>query len=494
MASYDVDLLVLGAGAAGLTAAGTAANLGAKTMLVERDRLGGDCTWTGCIPSKTLLHAADLRARARAFLDRFADDVPPLPAVDFAAVMGDVHRTREAVYDDADAPAIFEGYGVEVVHGDARFVGPHEARIAGAEDERTVSFRMAVVCTGGRAAPPPLDGLDETPFLTNESLFEIDRLPAHLVIVGAGPIGCEMGQAFRRLGSEVTVLDRADRVLGKDDADHASILQGVLEREGVRVVLDADIERVEPTAGGVRVHFTVDGDDQTVEGDRLLIATGRAPNVEGLGLEAAGIAYTDDGITVDDRCRTSLSHVWAAGDCTGEYQLTHMSEHMAKQAVTNAILKIPASIDRAGLTWTTFTVPEVAQVGKTEAELREDGTRFVTYRFPYAKVDRAITEHATEGQIKVHATRWRGTILGASVIGERAGELIALYAVAMKAGVSIREISDTIIPYPTYGLGARRAADQYYIQKQFPAAIDVVKRVLGYRGRTPPPPDPDRVL
>ena len=493
MAHYDVDLLVLGGGAAGLTAAGTAANLGAKTLIVERDRLGGDCTWTGCVPSKTLLHAADLRASAQTYLDRFAEDAPALPPVDFAAVMADVHHTREEIYQDADAPEVLEGYGVEVVKGDARFVGPNQVHVELADGgARAVSFRMAVVCTGGRAAPPPIDGLDETPHLTNESLFEIDRLPDHLVILGAGPIGCEMGQAFRRLGSRVTVIDRSDRILGKDDADHAAILQSVLEREGVQFVLGADVERVEAAGEGVRVH--VGGDHAPIEGDRLLVATGRTPNVEGLGLDAAGIAFTDKGITVDDRCRTSVDHIWAAGDCTGEYQLTHMSEHMAKQAVTNAILKVPAAIDRDGLTWTTFTAPEVAQVGKTEAELDEDGASFVTYRFPYSKVDRALTEHAMDGHIKIHATRWRGTILGASVVGARAGELISLYAVAIKAGVSVREISDTIVPYPTYGLAARRAADQYYIQKQFPLAIDAVKRVFGYRGETPPPPDPDRVI
>ena len=491
MASYDVDLLVLGAGAAGLTAAGTAANLGAKTMMVERDRLGGDCTWTGCVPSKTLLHAADLRASARAFFDRFAEGEGVLPEADFAAVMADVRATRQEVYEDADDPAIFEGYGVDVVKGDARFTDPHTVRIEADGGARDVSFRMAVICTGGRAAPPPIDGLDETPYLTNETLFEIERRPDHLVIIGAGPIGCEMGQAFRRLGAEVTVLDRAEQILGKDDRDHARILQNVLEREGVAFRLGAEVARVSGEAGAISVHL---GDGETIEGDALLIATGRTPNVEDLGLDAAGVAYTKRGVTVDDRCRTSQRHIWAAGDCTGEYQLTHMSEHMGKQAVTNAVLKVPAKIDRDGLTWTTFTTPEVAQVGKTERELTEAGTSFVTYRFPYAKVDRAVTEHATDGHIKIHATKWRGTILGASVVGERAGEMISIYGVAMKAGVSVREISDTIFPYPTYGLGARRAADQYYIQKQFPVAIEAVKRVLGYRGTTPPPPDPDRVV
>ena len=494
MASYDVDLLVLGAGAAGLTAAGTAANLGAKTMMVERDRLGGDCTWTGCVPSKTLLHAAQLRASAGAFLDRYAEADGPAAPADWQAVRGDVHETREEIYHDADRPEIFEDFGVEVVRGDARFTGPHAVHVDGAEGGRDVTFRMAVICTGGRAAPPPIPGLDDTPFLTNETLFEIADQPRHLVVIGGGPIGCEMGQAFRRLGSEVTILDKSEHVLGRDDVDHARILRGVLEREGVRLVLGAEVERVEGEAGAVTVHATVGGDRQTIEGDALLVATGRTPNVEDLGLDRAGIAFTKKGVTVDDRCRTSQKHIWAAGDCTGEYQLTHMSEHMAKQAVTNAVLKVPAKIDRDGVAWATYTTPEVAQLGPTEAELTEDGRSFVTYRFPYSKVDRALTEHATDGHVKIHATRWRGKILGASVVGERAGELIALLAVAKKGGVSVRTVSDTIVPYPTYGLGARRAADQYYIQKQFPAAIGALKRVFGYRGLTPPPPDPDRVL
>ena len=494
MAQTDVDLLVLGGGAAGLTAAGTAANLGAKTMMVERHRLGGDCTWTGCVPSKPILHAAHLRANARAFLDRFASGDMDLPEADFSGVIRDVHEIREEVYQDADAPEIFEAFGVEVGSGNARLTGPNSAHIDGPDGGRDVPFRKAILCTGGRAAPPPITGLDQTPHLTNESLFEIERQPRHLVVIGAGPIGCEMGQAFRRLGSEVTVLDRGGEILGKDDADHAAILRGVLEREGIRFELGADITRVEGEEGAITVHGERDGQPITVEGDVLLIATGRKPNIEALGLEQAGEAYPPRGITVTNRCRTSVGHIRAARACPGEYAQTHMSEHMGKQAATNAVLKVPAAIDRGGMTWTTFTTPEVAQVGPTAAELRQRGQRFVTYRFPYTKVDRAITEHATAGHIKVHATQWTGKILGASVVGERAGELVSLYAVAKKAGVSVKTISDTIFAYPTYGLAARRAADQYYVQKAFPAFVDAVKRVFRYRGQTPPPPDPNRVL
>jgi len=491
--STDFDVVVLGGGAAGLTASGTCANLGMRTMLIERHRLGGDCTWTGCVPSKVLLHAAQLRASAQDY-QQFSEGTDELASPDFPAIMADLHHVRQEIYEDADAPEKFTRFGIDVAFGDSRFIDPHTVEIEHEGETRRVTFRKAILCTGGRAAPPPIPGLDATPHLTNETLFEIDRQPEHLIIVGGGPIGCEMGQAFARLGSRVTIIDRADRLLGRDDADNARILQTVLETEGVEVLLSADVTRASATDGGIELEISVGGTTQTVAGDQLLIATGRKPNIENLGLDAAGVAYTKRGITVNEACRTSQRHIFAAGDCTGEYALTHMSEHMGKTASTNAALGFGAKLDRKGITWTTFTSPEVAQLGKTADELTRDGTAFVTYTFPYTKVDRALTEHAATGQIKVHATKWRGKILGASIVGERAGEIATVYAVAMKAGVTLKTISDTIIPYPTYGQAARRAADQYYVQKQYPLAIDAIKRVFGYRGDTPPPPDPNRVL
>ena len=305
-----------------------------------------------------------------------------------------------------------------------------------------------------------------------------------------------MGQAFQRLGTEVTIVDQADRILSRDDAEHADALRQRLEAEGVRFVFGAEVERVEARAveeasGGVRLHL---GGGEAIDADQLLVATGRTPNVENLGLDAAGVDVAKKGIVVDDRCQTSQKHIWAAGDCTGEYQLTHMSEHMAKVATTNAILKIPSSIDRERVPWTTFSDPELAHLGAGEDELKEKGTSYEVYHFPYSKVDRAVTEGQTTGSIKVFATRWRGKILGASVLGERGGELMQVLAVAMKAGASLQTVSDTLFAYPTYALGARRAADQWYVQKQFPVAIKALQAVLGYRGTVPPPPDPDRVM
>ncbi len=492
MSSYKYDVLVVGGGAAGLTAAGLAASFGAKTMMVERDRLGGDCTWTGCVPSKTLLKAAKIAHHARA-AHRFglADLEPEIP---FARVMEHVRATRDAVYREADRPEIYEDIGVAVRFGAARLTDPHRVVIEGEGGTERVSSRMIVLATGGRAAVPPIPSLDSVPYLTNESLFEIDDQPASLVVVGGGPIGIEMAQAFQRLGTAVTVVDQADRILGRDDAEHAGMLQRVLEGEGVRFVLGASVERVAEENGEIAVHLSTDGKKQTLRADRILVATGRKPNIEDLGLAEAGVVFKKGGIQVNDRCRTSHDHIYAAGDCTGEYQLTHMSEHMAKVAVSNAVLKVPAKIDRRHVPWCTFADPEVGQLGATEHELRERGAKYEVYRFPYSKLDRALTENETTGQIKVFATKWRGTILGASVLGERAGEIVSLYAVAMKSGVSLRQIADTILPYPTYGLGARRAADQWYARLQYPVVINAVQKLFGYRGPEPKPVDPTRIV
>ena len=489
--SPDYDVAVIGGGAAGLTAAGFCANFGAKTLLVERDRLGGDCTWTGCIPSKALLRAAHAAHEIR-HADRFglsADE----PGVDFQKVMETVRERRRTVYHDADRPEIYEGFGIDVVTGAARFTGEGEIEVETAGETRRLTAKHFIVATGGRPAVPPVPGLDGVPFLTNQTLFEIDEQPKHLAILGGGPIGVEMAQAFRRLGSDVTVIDRADRILSRDDPDHARILKGVLEGEGVQFLLEASVERV-AQPGNRDIEVYLEGRAEPLVCDALLVATGRRPNVESLNLAAARVRGTEKGITVDEHGRTSNKNVYAVGDVAGDFQLTHMSEHTARIAAQNIVLKVPASIDREHVPWCTFTSPELAHLGASEQELEEAGEDYEVYRFPYEKVDRALAEGDTTGEIKVFAKKWTGTILGASVVGERAGELISLYAVAMKGGVSLRQIADTIHPYPTYGLAARRAADQWYARKQYPVIVDGLKKLFGLRGETPPPPDPDRIV
>jgi pyruvate/2-oxoglutarate dehydrogenase complex dihydrolipoamide dehydrogenase (E3) component len=476
----DYDVIVIGGGAGGLSAAGIATNLGAKTTMIERDALGGDCTWTGCVPSKTLLKAATVVHQAQTASQYGLTDQPV--EVDFAGVMDHVREVRQEVYEEADAPEIFEDLDIDVRQGDAHFIDAHTVAVE-RDDGSTeqVTGRYVIVAAGASPLVPPIDGLQAVDYLTNETLFELETQPERLAIVGAGPIGTEMAQAFARLGTDVTVLDMADRILSNDDAELTATLRETLVDEGVEYVLEAQVEEVAQSDGTITISATAD-EPVTVEADALLLATGRTANVDGLNLDAAGIDYTRQGITVDDRCRTSQGHIYAVGDVTGRYQFTHMSNHMAKVAVTNALLKVPSKIDKDHVPWVTYTEPELAHVGAHASDLDADGVSYETYHFPYDQLDRAITEGETTGQIKVHAKSLTGKILGASVLGERAGELITAFTIAMRNGVTLRNIGDTIHPYPAYGEGVRRVADQWYVQKQSPTFTKVLQTVFGYRG------------
>ena len=488
----DYDVIVIGGGAGGLSSAGIATNLGARTLMIERDKLGGDCTWTGCVPSKTLLKAAKVVHQAQ-HASRFGLSDPPFE-VDFGAVMDHVREVRQEVYEDADAPEIFEAMDIDVRHGTAQFVDNRTVSITDANG-RTTQFtgRYIVIATGASALVPPIDGIDTVNPLTNEDLFEREALPPCLGIVGAGPIGTEMAQAFSRLGSNVTVFEMADRILTNDDAELADRLQTVLEEEGVQYMLEAGVESVSQTEEGILVTANTHSGSLSVEVDALLMATGRVPNVDGLHLDAAGVEYSRHGVPVDNTCRTNQPHIFAVGDVTGRYQFTHMSGHMAKVAVTNALLKVPSSIDTDHVPWVTYTDPELAHIGAFPDELDDDGVSYRTYRFPYSKLDRAITESETTGLIKVHAKELTGTILGASVLGAHAGEFISTFALAMKNGVTLRNIADTIHPYPAWGEGVRRVADQWYVQKQSPLFTRALQTVFGYRGPVIEP-DPDTVI
>jgi len=494
MSTYDVDALVIGGGAAGLTASGIAANFGAKTMMIERERLGGDCTWTGCVPSKVLLKAGKVAKQIREAGKYGLIDQEP--DIDFKKVIEHVHQTRRDIYKEADRPEIFEKMGIEVVTGEARFTDDHSVRIRKQDGaSRIVSARYIFICTGASAFVPPIPGIDEVPYLTNETLFEISSLPEKLTIIGAGPIGTEMAQAMNRLGAEVTVIDMANRILTNDNAELGRMLHSYLEAEGITYELGTEIKGVEKQDGAILATIQQEGQsEKKVQSDQLLLATGRRANVEELALNKAGIDHSPKGVEVDDKCRTSQSHIYACGDITGRYQFTHMSEHMAKVATTNALLKVPMKIDAEHVPWVTYTDPELGHIGATETELKTGDIKYEVYRFPFSKIDRAVTDAKSEGLIKIFAKSWSGKILGASILGERAGELISEYAVAMKNGVTLRKLADTIHPYPSYGLGARRAADQWYIKNQSEWQIKAIKKVFGYRGEIPDFSDPDRIV
>jgi pyruvate/2-oxoglutarate dehydrogenase complex dihydrolipoamide dehydrogenase (E3) component len=488
---YDYDLLVIGGGAGGLTAAGMGANFGAKTLMVETEKLGGDCTWHGCIPSKTLLHLSKVAQKVRE-AEKFG--YRKSQGMDFMTVMEHVRSKRKEVYEEADDPEIFRRMGVDIAFGEALFVDDHTVRIIMDEENRRVSSRYIIIATGSKAMVPPIKGIQEVSYHTNETIFELEKQPVNLAIIGAGPIGIEMAQAFQRLGTQVTVFDMLPRILSNDDEELAGMLRDYLANEGVEFKLPADVKKLSETSdGNIRIETEGKGTPSVWEGSELLIAAGRTANYEGLQLESAGIYYQDNGIIVDDKCRTNKKHIYAVGDVTGRYQFTHMSEHMAKVAVTNALLKIPKKIDQKHVPWSTYTDPELAHVGATEEELHDNDISYKTYRFPYDKIDRAITE-STEGLIKVFAREWNGKILGATICGKQAGDLIGEYALAMRNGVTLRNIADTIHPYPTYGLGVRRAADQWYIQSQATWMVKLIKWIFGYRGTVPDLSDEDRII
>lgn len=477
--AYDYDLVVIGGGAAGLTGSGLGATLGAKTLMVESERLGGDCTWYGCVPSKALLKAGKVAHTVRRA--NAAGIVTSEVEVSFEHVMGELDRIREEIYHDADRPEIYEERGVEVAFGHASFMDPHTVSIENEEGTRSVSSRYFLIATGAKAFVPPIPGIDNVSYLTNETLFELKSQPSSLAIVGGGPIGCEMAQSFSRLGTEVTVIDMGERILSNDDEELASILHEQLRKEGVSFELGAGVKKFEKKDSGIAITIERDGTSSVVEAESVLMATGRRANVKGLNLEAAGVTV-DKGVVVNDKCRTNVKHIYASGDVTGRYQFTHMSEHMSKVALTNMLTKFPMKIDSKHVPWVTFTEPEVAHVGATKKELEENGSSYVTYRFPYSRVDRALTDGVPEGVIKVYGRRRSGKILGVDIVGASAGELLGEFSVAMKNGVTLRNIADTIHAYPTFALGARRLADQWYIKNHTPLFARVLKTIFRYRG------------
>ncbi len=491
----DFDMIVIGGGAAGLTAAGISASLGAKTALVEEHKLGGDCTWTGCVPSKSLLKIASVAHSIRT-AGRYGLTGSE-PHFDFSTLMERVHEIQAGIYEEADAPPVYQKMGIEVIKGKAQFIHREQIEVilTGGTSRRMTS-RFFVIATGGRPAFPAIEGLGSVPYLTSETIFSISKLPARMMVIGAGPVGIEMAQAFRRFGSDITVMDTDEHILRRDDPELSEILRQRLAGEGIRFLMGCRAKKIEYGSGTVRMTFQKrsSSTEDMLEGDALLLATGRRPNTEGLNLEAAAVRVGGAGITVDRHCRTSARNIFACGDVTGLYQFTHMSEHMAKVAVTTALVRFPMSIDSSNVPWCTYTDPELAHVGASESELKSRGQRYEVYRFPFNKIDRAVTDGETTGLVKVLARRVDGRIFGASILGVRAGEMICEFALAMRNKVSLRNMADTIHPYPTYALGNRRAADQWYVRKQSRALVRLLQTVFGYRGQLPDTSDPNRIV
>ncbi|MDG4603976.1 MAG: FAD-dependent oxidoreductase [Defluviicoccus sp.] len=474
--AISADICVIGAGSAGLSVAAGAAQMGARTVLIEAARMGGDCLNTGCVPSKALLAAAKAAANIR-HAGRFGVQAGE-PQVDFVAVNRHVHDVIAQIAPH-DSVERFTGLGCTVIQARARFV---DERTVEAGEQR-IRARRFVIATGSRAAVPPIPGLADIPFLTNENIFENKVLPEHLIVIGGGPIGCEMAQAHRRLGARVSVLDLAT-ILPKDDPDLVAVVRQVLRADGISIEEGAKILKLERRDGGVAVAVAVaDGDgEREIVGSHLLVAAGRRPNVEDLGLEAAGVQYGPKGIAVDQRLRTSNRRIFAAGDVAGSYQFTHLAGYHAGIVLRNALFRLPAKVDIGALPWVTYTDPELAQVGLTEvqahAEGRED-VRVLTSTF--AENDRARTERATEGLIKVVVSK-RGQILGAGIAGAHAGELILPWVLAVGQRMKIGTLAGVIAPYPTFSEISKRAAGSYYTPTLFSPRTRRLVRMLRWLG------------
>ena len=450
------DVCVVGAGSAGLVAAAGAAQLGLKVVLIERALMGGDCLNYGCVPSKALIAAAKA---AQAQRSGAAFGIAPVePRVDFGKVMDHVTQVIAAIAPN-DSVERFERLGVHVLKEEARFVGRTELSAG----PHRIKSRRIVLATGSRPTAPPVPGLADVPYLTNETVFANRTLPDHLIVIGGGPIGLELAQAYRRLGARVTVLEAAD-FLAKDDPELSAIVVARLRAEGADLRAPVKIARVERAPSGMTVNL--DGGER-LDGSHLLVAAGRAPVVEGLDLETAGVTYTKHGITVDASLRTSNRNVWAIGDCNGLYAFTHMAGYEASLFIRGALFRAPAKLDASLVPWVTFTDPELAQVGMSEREARDKhGAAIKILRWKLAENDRAQTERETEGMVKAITDR-RGRILGATIVAPQAGELIQPWCLAIAKRLKIAALAGFVPPYPTLGEASKRAAGSYFTETLF---------------------------
>jgi len=447
------NLVVIGGGTAGLVSAAGAAGLGAKVALVERQFLGGDCLTYGCVPSKAVIRAARVAETVRIssrYGVRGAGDF----SVDFAQVMERMRRLRAEI-SEHDSAQRLRDLGVDVFLGDGKFLNQNSLSVGG----RKFEFSRAIIATGARAAHPPIPGLHEAGFLTNETLFSLTELPRRLSVIGAGPIGCEMAQAFRRLGSEVCLITRGAGLLPKEDRDAAAVLERRFKQEGIRVVPNATIGRVELVNSSKVVVLEVQGERLRMESDLILAAAGRTPNLENLDLERAGVAYDGHGVTVDDHLRTTNPRVYAAGDICSRFKFTHAADAMARLALRNAMFFGRGKASSLVIPWCTFTDPEVAHVGITSEGAGKMGGQVVTYNVNLTDVDRAVLDGETEGFARVHVNSKSGRILGATLVSEHAGETIAELVLAMGQRIPITAFSSTIHPYPTQAEAVKKLGD-----------------------------------
>ena len=473
------NLVVIGAGAGGLVSAAGAAGVGARVALIESHLLGGDCLTVGCVPSKALLRCAKAAAAVRNAAE-FGVKVNGDVSVDFGFVMERMRRLRASIAPVDSAKRYSEKLGVDVFIGKGSFTGKNTIEVSG----KTLTFAKAVVATGGTAAVPNIPGLKQVPYLTNASIFNLTELPARLGVIGAGPIGLELAQAFQRFGSQVTVFSRSDKILPKEDPDAAKIVKNSLRRDGVTFAYNVNYKGVESRGGKPPVTMVLDDDHgkRTLEFDALLVATGRKPAVKGLGLKDAGIEFDERmGVKVNDRMQTTNPDVYAVGDVASKYQFTHMSDFGARLVIRNALFFGRDKFSNLIIPWATYTEPEVAHVGLYERDLQEQNIGFVTFTREFADVDRGIVDGETEGFVKIHVKKGTDQILGATIVGSHAGDMISEITVAMQSGMGLGKLANVIHPYPTAAEAIRQCGDAYNRGRLTPTVKGIFNRLMALR-------------
>lgn len=471
MATYDYDIGILGGGTAGLTIAAGAARAGAKALLVEKEeKLGGDCLHYGCVPSKTLIRTAQVYHLMRS-IDRFGLPAVNPPRPDFRLIAARIKAVIETIQRH-DSEERFCGLGAKVRFGLARFVDDHTISLEGKHH----SAKYWAIATGSSAAIPPIEGLKDTPYITNREVFSLEKLPASLAIIGGGPIGIELAQAFARLGSQVTVVEFLPRILGAEDPDMTDILRAILEAEGVTFHLNSAVQRVRNLGTQREVTFKTGEKTQSIQAEALLVATGRKVNLEGLGLEEIGIAFDRKGLKLDDRLRTTQRHIYGAGDVTGVFPFTHAAGYEGGIVLSNAIFHLPRKVNYTFLPWVTYTDPELASIGLNEQAAKARGLAFRVWSEAFESNDRGLAEEERVGKIKLILDE-KERPLGVQILGPQAGELLGEWVVALNGKVSLSTLAAAVHPYPTLGEISKRVAGDVLAEKIF---SEPVKKTLRF--------------
>jgi pyruvate/2-oxoglutarate dehydrogenase complex dihydrolipoamide dehydrogenase (E3) component len=470
------NLVVIGAGPAGLIVAAGAAGLGAKVALIEKHLMGGDCLNVGCVPSKALIRSSrtvgDIWETSK-----FGVNVPNGTEVDFSAVMERMRRIRAGISDVDSVQRYQDKLGVDVFLGSGRFTGNSTIEVAG----QTLQFKKAVIATGARARQPQIPGLQATGYLTNETVFNLTERPQRLAIIGAGAIGCELAQAFRRLGSEVVLLHKNAHILDKEDVDAAEIVQQAFVREGIQLVLESKIERVEQTNVGKVIYYQWQGQEASVTVDEIIVSAGRSPNVEGLNLESVGVEYdTQTGVFVNDNLQTTNPRIYAAGDICMKHKFTHAADFAARMVIQNTLFFGRKKLSALTIPWCTYTSPEIARVGVSEAEAEAKGIDIDTFLIPFSQVDRAIIDGEDEGFVKIHVKKGSDKILGATIVARHAGDMISEITLAMVNNIGLGKIASVIHPYPTQADAIRKAGDAYNRTRLTPFVKNLFNKWLAW--------------